>query len=215
MDTPVTLAEELLLLALDPATGKPRCRGSFLQYGLAGAVLAELEAAGRIVEDHGRITLMNPVPIGDPVLDGALASLPGPRKAKGVRIQRWIRGSSWQIEEACARRLAQRGAIRIEKHRSLLFFRYHLYPSAGYDWSTPAVARFRSAAKVRFPDRRSRMLAGLVSAVDLASGIVPGSGGARRIRREMHRLTDEQWPASAVRRTVRLDKVGQSAGGGG
>ncbi|MEV6318880.1 GPP34 family phosphoprotein [Streptomyces sp. NPDC051776] len=214
MDTRVTLAEELLLLALDPVTGKPRCRPRFLQYGLAGAVLAELEAAGRIVEDHGRIVIVNPAPVGDPLLDDALASLPGPGKAKGMRIQRWIRGSAWPIEEACAHRLAQRGAIRIEKRRSFLFFQYHLYPSAGADWSTPAVARLRSAAKVRFPDRRSRMLAGLVCAVDLASGICPGSGSARRIRRDMHQLTNAQWPASAVRRTVRMDKVGQSAGGG-
>ncbi|MEU6083456.1 GPP34 family phosphoprotein [Streptomyces sp. NPDC047108] len=215
MDARVTLAEELLLLALDPATGRPRCRPRFLQYGLAGAVLAELEAAGRIVEDHGRIALANPVPIGDPLLDDALASLPDPRKSRGVRIQRWIRGSAGPIEQECAYRLAQRGAIRIEKRRAFLFFGYHIYPSAGADWSTPAVARLRSAGKVRFPDRRSRMLAGLVSAIDLDGGICPGSGGAKRIRRDMHRLTGAQWPASAVRRTVRLDKVGQSAGGGG
>lgn len=39
----LTLPEELLLLALDPQRGKPYCRNRFLEYGMAGAVLAELE----------------------------------------------------------------------------------------------------------------------------------------------------------------------------
>ncbi|WTE38644.1 GPP34 family phosphoprotein [Streptomyces sp. NBC_01618] len=35
---------------MDPQRGKPYCRNRFLEYGVAGAVLAELEFRGRISE---------------------------------------------------------------------------------------------------------------------------------------------------------------------
>ncbi|MFD9503164.1 GPP34 family phosphoprotein [Streptomyces sp. NPDC060035] len=50
-----TLPEELLLLALDPVRGKPLRSGKFLEYGMAGAVPAELELQGRITEERGRV----------------------------------------------------------------------------------------------------------------------------------------------------------------
>ncbi len=76
---PLTLPEELLLLALDPVRGRSLNHRRYLQYGLAGAALADLEEAGRIaVEGGDRIRVTNPLPLGDPVLDGALAALPGP-----------------------------------------------------------------------------------------------------------------------------------------
>ena len=42
------LADDLLLVLLDPASGKPRAEGTKLDYGLAGALLLELALAERI-----------------------------------------------------------------------------------------------------------------------------------------------------------------------
>ncbi len=49
-----TLPEELLLLALDPATGTT-AQPQSLDLGLAGAQLVELALAGRIAPDGDRI----------------------------------------------------------------------------------------------------------------------------------------------------------------
>ena len=42
------LADDLLLVLLDPASGKPRIEGTKLDYGLGGALLLELALAERI-----------------------------------------------------------------------------------------------------------------------------------------------------------------------
>ncbi|MEV7467402.1 GPP34 family phosphoprotein [Streptomyces kronopolitis] len=59
---PLTLAEELLLLAHDPARGRPLHHARYLRWGLAGAALAELEQAGRIAEEFpaGAVDLLGP-----------------------------------------------------------------------------------------------------------------------------------------------------------
>ncbi|MFD7948863.1 GPP34 family phosphoprotein, partial [Streptomyces sp. NPDC059744] len=74
----LTLPEELLLLALDPQRGKPYCRNRFLEYGMAGAVLAELEFQGRITEQLGRIRVIDPLTPQDPLLAQVLGRLPAP-----------------------------------------------------------------------------------------------------------------------------------------
>jgi len=91
--TPLTLPEELLLLALEPARGRFLNNARYLRYGLAGAALADKEEAGRITVGGGdRITVTHPLPLGDPVLDGALAALPGPdKRGRGIKAERWVR----------------------------------------------------------------------------------------------------------------------------
>lgn len=207
--TTVTLPEELLLLAIDPSSGRPRGVMNRTRYGVAGAVLAELEAAGRVGHDRGRIAVADGRPTGDPVLDSALGRLPDSGKA--VSARRWIRRESREMTEVSARSLAKRGAIRIEKRRALGLFPYHRYPSAGRDWSGPALARFQGDAKAGFPDQRGRMLAALVSASDLARRVSPGSGEARLARKEMRGLVREYWQSDAVRRAVKLDKAAANA----
>ena len=58
-----TLPEELLLLALDPATGTT-AQPQSLDLGLAGAQLVELALAGRIAPDGDRIAVVVPRPTG-------------------------------------------------------------------------------------------------------------------------------------------------------
>lgn len=68
-DTPaLTLPEELILLTLDPGSGKPLCAAAALAYGAAGAALAELELQGRIREERGRVQVANPLAPADPRL---------------------------------------------------------------------------------------------------------------------------------------------------
>jgi len=69
-----TIPEELLLLALDPATGTT-AQPQSLDLGLAGAQLVELALAGRIAPDGDRIAVVMPRPTGDPTLDSALELL--------------------------------------------------------------------------------------------------------------------------------------------
>ncbi|MGW7573525.1 GOLPH3/VPS74 family protein [Streptomyces sp. NPDC054765] len=210
-DAPLTLPEELLLLALDPVRGRSLNPTKYLRYGLAGAALAELEEAGRIsAEGRDRVMVTHPLPLGDPVLDGALAALPGPAKQRrGVRAQRWVRSTGRPVHELCLRRLEERGALRRETRRALGLFPYERFPAGAVDLIGPARDRFAAALGAGFPDRRSRLLAALASATDLDRRLLP-SREYRPVRREMKRLAREIWTVHAVERAVRQDKEAAS-----
>ncbi|MEU0830844.1 GOLPH3/VPS74 family protein [Streptomyces sp. NPDC056231] len=213
-----TLPEELLLLALDPRRGKPYCRNRFLEYAVAGAVLAELELHGRIAEQLGRIRVISPLAPQDPLLAQVLGSLPAPDKgglAGSVSAQRWIRRTGRYVEELCLEHLVGRSVLRRETHRLLGLLPYHRHPAA--DPALPAAVRerFAAAEAAGFPDRRSRTLAALVSATGLSGAVAQGGWGSRSTMRDLVR---DEWTAYAVHRNVRQDKAnrsGASAGGGG
>lgn len=210
-DAPLTLPEELLLLALDPVRGRPLSNPTYLRYGLAGAALADLEATGRIAVERGeRITVTNPLPLGDPILDGALATLPAPAKGgRGVKAQRWVRGAGRTVHGLCLRRLEERGALRRQVHRALGLFPYERFPAGATDLAGPARARFRAAVDAGLPERRARLLAAHSSAIGLDAKLLPG-GAFRPLRRELKRLVKEEWTAHAAFRAVQHD---QSAAG--
>lgn len=212
-----TLPEELLLLALDPERGKPLCESSCLRYGLAGAALAELEWAGRVGEGPGgRITVHNPLPLGDPVLDGALAALPDPAKGgqgREAKARRWVRSAARGIDELCRQRLTERGAIRRESRRALGLFRYERLTAGPVDLAGPAHARFKSALATGFADPCDRTYAALVAAVQLDRKLALGRD-RRCVRRELKRLAHADWIARAVRSAVTEDQAAGSGGAG-
>lgn len=213
-----TLPEELLLLALDPRRGKPYCRNRFLEYGVAGAVLAELELHGVIAEQLGRIRVISPQAPQDPLLAQVLGSLPAPDGgglAGGVSAKAWIRRTGRHVEELCLEHLVGRAVLRRETHRLLGLLPYHRHPAA--DPALPAAVqeRFAAAEAAGFPDRRSRTLAALVSATGLSGAVAQGGWGSRSAMRDLVR---DEWTAYAVRRNVRQDQAnrsGSGAGGGG
>ncbi|UNO41286.1 GPP34 family phosphoprotein [Streptomyces sp. MST-110588] len=220
---PLTLPEELLLLALDPRRGRVLGHAAYVRYGLAGAALAELEGAGLVTgEPGGRIRVPGPLPPGDPVLDAAFATLPGPGKkrrpgsggggARGVRAAAWVRGAARTVEAAAWRQLEERGAVRREVRRALGLFPYERHPAGAVDLAGPARARFKAAVGAGFPGPRERLLAGLVAATDLDGKLLPGAA-FRPVRREMKRLAREQWTARAVRDAVQRDKSADGGGG--
>ncbi|MGW1102105.1 GOLPH3/VPS74 family protein [Streptomyces sp. NPDC002540] len=213
-----TLPEELLLLALDLRRGKPYCRNRFLEYGVAGAVLAELELHGRVAEHLGRVRVISPQAPQDPLLAQVLGSLPAPDGgglAGGVGVKAWIRRTGRYVEELCLEHLVGRAVLRRETHRLLGLLPHHRHPTA--DPALPAAVRerFAAAEAAGFPDRRGRTLAALVSATGLSGAVAQGGW---RSRSAMHDLVRDEWTADAVRRNVRQDKAnrsGSGAGGGG
>ncbi|MGW1789673.1 GOLPH3/VPS74 family protein [Streptomyces tubercidicus] len=212
---PLTLPEELLLLALEPVRGRFQGNPRYLRYGLAGAALADLEQAGRITVGSGdRITVIQPLPLDDPVLDGALAALPRPdKRGRGVKAERWVRRAGRPVQELCVRRLEERGALRRETRRALGLFPYERFPSGAVDLAGPARDRFAGARDAGFPDRRSRVIAALASVTDLDRRL-PLGRDHRPVRREMKRLARELWMARAVQRAVRQDKAAAEGGSG-
>ncbi|MFJ2022815.1 GPP34 family phosphoprotein [Streptomyces sp. NPDC087897] len=212
----LTLPEELLLLSLDPERGKPLCARSYLRFAVAGAVLAELELQGRIREERGRVQVVNPLDPAHPLLASLLGTLGAPAKKNrflsNTSPKVWIRQYGRSAEEHHLDHLVERGLLRREPRRFLGVFLYQRHFPGDPDLTGAARWRFGQAEARGFPDRRSRALAGLVSATGLA-GTLTAKG--REGRTAMKTLRRTHWISSAVHRNVRQSQSSGSGGDGG
>ncbi|GHG76110.1 GOLPH3/VPS74 family protein [Streptomyces griseocarneus] len=215
-DSGLALPEELILLAHHPEDGKRLCGGRNLQYGLAGAVLAELQLRGLITHEGGRPgRAAGPRP-ADPRLAQPLAALPA-HGAKGrVKAHRWIRDASRQVEEPWLMGLLEREALVAKAPDLFAVIRQRRYAVGSNDLTGPARQRFEAARQAGFPEPRGRALAALVSATGTDKALYPGWAG-RYERKELRRIRREAWIACAVYRNVLRDSDsgGGSGGGGG
>ena len=106
----LSLAEELFLLLLDEQSGALRPvaqRAASLAFG--GAVLMELQFANRIDSDPETLVLIDPSPLGDDLLDPALAEIAAAEERRDLVF--WVeRAAEWgdDVEEKVIARLARR-----------------------------------------------------------------------------------------------------------
>ncbi|MFI8998535.1 GPP34 family phosphoprotein [Streptomyces sp. NPDC053542] len=215
--TGLTMAEELLLLGLHPERSRFRVQPRYLRYGLAAAVLAELEGYGSVAEERGRIVVPRPLRTGQPLLDqfldGLAAGSPGSPgsagKGRGEHLQRWLRRNGERVERLAVDALVDRGAIRLDEQRALGLFPYRRYPVRDHGLHGQVLGSFHAALERGVPDRRSRVLVGLALATDLATRL----GVPWRVRRELKPLVREQWYAQAVHKQVNSDKAAANGGG--
>lgn len=219
----LSLPEELLLLGLHPEKGGARVSLRYLEYGVAGAVLAVLDGAGCVERDRSRVRVRTHVPppaltsgpSADPVAVRMLAGLPGPGKGRegSIRTASFIRRTRREATGLYLDRLVERGVLRRESRRVLGLFPVVRHPAAGPDRSAPLHRRLTVAAKSGFPEPRDRLLAALLSATDLANRHFPGRA-ARPVRAAMRDLAKQEWTAKAVRGAVDGDKAASQGGGG-
>lgn len=123
--------EELVLLALDDRTGEPLdLPPDALGYGLAGAIILDLSLAGRVDTDLQQLTVINPAPTGDNLLDPWLELFQAALPPNSVMF--WLRELSLrrdEIEQAAMNRLIRRGFLRREERRVLWVFGVRRYPT--------------------------------------------------------------------------------------
>ena len=110
-------AEELLVLVLDEGRGEfaPSLPPRSLNLALAGAVLMDLALEGRIDTDLDQLMPVDPTPLGDDVLDPALAEIARDGRSRDTAywLER-IAGRGDRIRRAALARLIERGILRTE-----------------------------------------------------------------------------------------------------
>ncbi|MEX2985497.1 GPP34 family phosphoprotein [Streptomyces sp. C36] len=170
-----TIPEELLLLALDPATGTT-AQPQSLDLGLAGAQLVELALAGRIAPDGDRIAVVHPRPTGDPTLDTALELLR--RRGSPVRAVHWIGGPRLGLRQTYLTHLERCGMVHAVAGQMC-----GVLPTTRYQATDTAISReirTRLDSAIRTgvpPDPRTAALAALAHAVGLGKHLYPGNEG--------------------------------------
>ena len=211
-----TLADELLLLAYGDAGGRPP-RGSYLDLGLAGAVLTELALAGRIdvTGPRGKVAVVDATPTGDRLVDDVLARIVGETRPRSAKW--WVQKVRKGLRPRVLHRLVAAEILSRQESRVLGIFPVVRFPAAVAKSSLGprADARDRIAAAVldgREASPRTAALVGLVRAAVLRKAALPGSP-RRSTDRRMAELSGGHWVAEAVRRAV-VDEQSVAAGAG-
>ncbi|MDQ1286747.1 MAG: hypothetical protein QG622_312 [Actinomycetota bacterium] len=199
------LAEDVLLLLIDDATGKMVLDRTRVDRVLAGAVLVELlmteraapaPAGGSI--KPGRIVVLDPRPSGDAVLDEALERLSDKPLRPARAVEKLVKG----LRAALLGRIVQAGFVR-EEHRSWL----GVFPTTTW----PAVRPEHEAGIRRSlrdvllhghgPEPRIATLIALLNAVDAVPKVVPAEDRRALVRRA-RTIAEGDPTALAVREAV-------------
>ena len=204
------LAEDLLLLVTEDASGRLSAPAEQVDAGLGGANLVELTLLNKVdlsgEQDpgrRGRIIVRDPSPAGDAVLDAALEILVA---RQGRRPSAVIGPLSKNLRRTLYQRLADRGVVRAERGRIFGVFPVRRWPAQ--DASDEAeVRRLMTQALVQdeAPDARTAALIALAHAVGCVDKIVdPRQHGLsrRQLRARAAQIAKGNWASAAVRKAI-------------
>jgi Golgi phosphoprotein 3 (GPP34) len=198
-----TLADDLLLVLLDPASGKPRTPATKLDYGLAGALLLELALSERIdivgaKPSKVEVVLINDAPLEDDVLTDAVRRIGDKRR----RADRLVPGLAKGLRRRLLKRAEERGDVR----RQRLVLRPDRWPAADDTRQRALLTRLHDVLLTGVtPDPRTAGLVALLAAIDAAPAAVEAPDRATRkaVARRARQLGEGAWAADSVRRAVK------------
>lgn len=197
----LTVAEEVVLIALDEDTGGGRTRLG-LDWAVAGAVVVELALTERIaVGDDDVVTVVDPAPTGVGYLDAVLAEA-GSQVKVSTLLRRTRSGAPGRTIAA----LVERGVLRRRRTRLLGLVPAHRFPTD--DASPGSEIRTRLADAVldgHEPDERTAALIGVLHAARLWRRALP-AGRRRQVRTRMGDIAKGQAVGPAVRKAIARTK---------
>lgn len=204
------IAEDLLLLVTDDASGRLSAEAAKVDAGLGGASLVELVLMRRVDlsgegDDGkpGRIVVLDPSPAGDDILDAALEIVSAHQGKKPATV---IRPLSKNLRGTLYERLAAGGVIRAQQGRALGIFPVHRWPAQ--DASHEAEVRrlvTQALTQQTTPDTRTATLIALLHALRCEHKIVdPQQFGLsrRQLRIRAAEIAEGNWASDAVRKVI-------------
>jgi hypothetical protein len=204
------LAEDLLLLVTDDASGRLSVPGVQADAGLGGANLVELTLLGKVdvagEQDPGRpgrIIVRNPSPPGDEVLDTALQTLVARQGSKPSAV---IRPLGKNLRPVLYQRLAASGVLRAGHGRTLGIFPTRTWPAQ--DPSHEAEIRqlvTQALVQPSAPDERTAALIALLHALKCEHKVVdprPYQLSRRQLRARAAEIAQGNWASEAVRKAI-------------
>jgi Golgi phosphoprotein 3 GPP34 len=204
------LAEDLLLLVTDDASGRLSAPAAQVDAGLGGANLMELTLMNKLglsgerdTSGPGRIIVRDPAPTGDAVLDAALNIIIA---HQGKKPSTLIRPLGKNLRQTLYERLACSGLLHAGKGRILGLFPARRWPAR--DSGHEAEVRqqlIQALVRQGTPDDRSAALIALLHALRCEHKIIdPGDYGLsrRQLRSRAEQIAKGSWASEAVRRAI-------------
>lgn len=204
------LAEDLLLLLTDDRTGKLAASGNEVDLALGGALLVELAMRDRVEVETGsgifrgdRVVVKDAEPVGDGILDEALAKLVA---KDGRRATDAVGLLGKKIRRRLYGRLVAKGVLRVHRGKVLGIFPTEQWPSEDAAGEDEVRRRLVVALQNGLaPDERTAALVSLLQALRRTHKAVdPQQAGMSR--RELtaagKRIAEGDWASAAVRRAI-------------
>lgn len=196
------ISEEFLLLVTTDE-GKWLAGSQAVPVALAGGVLAELAANGRAtVDQRGKLAPPpNPAPLGDPILDRALATF---QQKLGKRPKDVLKNVAKGLGDALYDRLAAAGIVECQRGRFLHPNRFPVRDPEPRKQAWNDVAAVLALTTV--PDMRTGTLLGLTRAAGAVPDVFPHEQfglSKKDLVKRAEQITDGDWASGAVGRAVR------------
>jgi hypothetical protein len=193
----LSLAEELLLLALDDEKGVI-VHKTPLKYAIVGAILMDLALANRIDTDVENLTVVDVQKTGDDILDEALQRIAASHETKTIGY--WLVNlsrDSRELEERLLERLIEKGILKKEEHKILWVFHQRRYPVQEDSEEREVKSRIRSIVlSEELPDPRDVVLVSLIRSCYLIDEVFTPE--------ELDRVQDR------IEQIARMDLIGQT-----
>jgi hypothetical protein len=204
------LAEDLLLLITDDASGRLAAAGSQVDAGLGGANLVELTLLGKVditgEQDQGkpgRIIVRDPAPPEDDVLDAALETLAARQGSKPSAV---IGPLGKNLRPVLYERLAAAGVLRAGRGRALGIFPTRTWPTQdpGHEAEVRQLVT-QALVQPGAPDERTAALIALLHALKSEHKVVdprPYQLSRRQLRDRAAEIAQGNWASEAVRKAI-------------
>ena len=207
---PMLLAEDLLLVLTDDETGRLRVTPAEADVALGGALLIELTLAGRVDLTRegetlrtGRLVVRDGSPVGDSLLDVALAIIAAHRGKKPDAV---LKPLGKGLRSRLYGRLVERGVLRSEKVKLLGLVPTQTWPAVDGAQQRQLRAQLEQALVTGVPpQQRVAALVSLLQALRSVAKVVPPKqhGIAKRdLERRAKEIAEGDWGSAAVRKAV-------------
>jgi len=216
METKLSPAEELLLLALNDEKGTVLIRASTaLPYGLTGALIIELAWAGLVRLEGKELIPETRGSARDGLLDGILEKIRASKKPR--TIGHWVTKfgfSGGKLKRELLDRLVAKRVLGREEGRVLWIFPTARYPQADTRPEYAIRERIRSVLRgMARPDERTAALISLVEACDLTAALFD-KGERRDAKKRAKEITKGHPIGSAVAKAIEAVKAAVIAAAG-
>ena len=199
------LAEDLLLLLTDDATGKLLLPADQVDIALGGANLLELTLLERVsLDDEKHVVVFDPSSTGDPILDGALRVI-GARQ--GRKPKAMVEPLGENLRTVLYARLVAEGVLRAEARKVLGILPVHRWPTAARAEHEEHMRAQLTQVLVQGtrPDARTAALVSLLHALNSEHRIVnPKEHGLTRkkLATRAQEVSPGDWASEAVREAI-------------
>jgi Golgi phosphoprotein 3 len=199
--------EEILLLALRDKEGTFAADEMSFLYTLGGSLLAELLLSRKIgideVKKKKMVSLIDPAPTGDPILDECLEKLRGAKRRASLNT--WVSRFAGikKLKRRAAEQLCRRGVLRADEGTVLLVFRRTIYPELDPGPERELVGRLREAifTMTEELDPRTTVLVALADKAGVLKNVFDKNELKARKKR-IERIGEGELTAAAVKEVV-------------